>query len=140
MLFDDNTVGIAAIGDASKVHVWRVIREGHMRAELLETGLTLVAVAVGVNQAADCSNVAGLELGYCRADVGDTADDLMSGNAWIDSGHRTPLVTDLVEVRVADTAEKDFDLNVVFTRIAPRDLGGGKWRFRTRTEYAFALY
>jgi hypothetical protein len=133
VLFDDNTVRIAAIGDASKVRVWRVIRERYMRAELLETGLALGAVAVGVNQAADCSKVAGLELGYCRADVGDTADDLMSGNAWIDSGHRTPLVTDLVEVRVADTAEKDFDLNVVFTRIAPRDRGGGKWRFRTRS-------
>src|SRR6187200_1933397 len=102
MLFYYNTVGIAAIGDASKVHVWRVIGEGHVRAELLETSLALVAVAVGVNQAADCSNVAGLELGDCGADVGDTADDLMSGNAWIDSGHRTPLVTDLVEVRVAD--------------------------------------
>jgi len=131
VLFDDNTVGIAAIGDASKVHVWRVVGEGHVRAELLETGLALGAVAVGVNQAADCSKVAGLELGDCGADLGDTADDLMSGNAWIDSGHHAPLVTDLVEVRVADTAEKDFDLNVVFARIAPRDRGGGKRRFRT---------
>jgi hypothetical protein len=133
VLFDYNTVGIAAIGDASKVRVWRVVGEGHVRAELLEASLALVAVAVGVNQAADCSNVAGLELGDCGADLGDTADDLMSGNAWIDSGHRTPLITDLVEVRVADTAEKDFDLNVVFARIAPRDRGGGKWRFRTRS-------
>jgi hypothetical protein len=39
----------------------------------------------------------------------------------------------LVEVRVADTAEKDFDLNVVFARIASRDRGGGKPRFRTRS-------
>jgi len=101
VLFDDNTVGIAAIGDASKVHVWRVVGESHVRAVLLETGLTLVAVAVGVNQAADCSKVAGLEFGDCRADLGDTADDLMSGNAWIDSGYPAPLVTDLVEVRVA---------------------------------------
>ncbi len=120
-------------------HVWRVVGEGHVRAELLETGLTLVAAAVGVNQAADCSKVAGLELGDGRADVGDTADDLMSGNAWIDSRYRAPLVTDLVEVRVADTTEKDFDLNVVFARIAPRDRGGRKRRFRTRRA-AFALY
>jgi hypothetical protein len=133
VLFDDNSVGIAAIGDASKVHVRRVIGEGHVRAELLETGLALVAVTVGVNQAADCSKVAGLELGDCGADLGDTADDLMSGNAWIDSGYPAPLVTDLVEVRVADTAEKDFDLNVVFARIASRDRGGGKRRFRTRS-------
>ena len=98
MLFDDNTVGIASIGDTSKVHIWSVVGEGHVRTELLETGLTLLAVAVGVNQAADCSKVAGLEVGDCGAYVGHTADDLMSGNAWIDSGHRTPLVTDLVEV------------------------------------------
>lgn len=133
MLFDDNTVGIAAIRDASKVHIWRVVGEGHVRAELLETGLTLMAVAVRVNQTADCSKVAGLEVGDCGADVGDTADDLMSGNAWIDSGHHAPLVTDLVEVRVTDTTEKDFDLNVVFAWIAPRDHGGRKLRFRTRS-------
>ena len=133
VVFDDNTVRIAAIGDSSEVHVWRVVGEGHMRAELLETGLTLVAVAVGVNQAADCSKVAGLEVGDCGADVGDTANDLVSRNAWIDSGHHTPLVTDLVEVRVTDTTEKDFDLNVVFAWIAPRDHGGRKLRFRTRS-------
>jgi hypothetical protein len=38
-----------------------------------------------------------------------------------------------MEVRVADTTEKDFDLNVVFARIASRDRGGGKRRFRTRS-------
>ena len=84
----------------------------------------------GVNHAAVCSNVAWLEFGDCRADLGDTADDLMSRNAWIDSGHRAPLATDL-EVRVADTSKKDFNLNVVFARIAPEDHGGGKRRFCT---------
>jgi hypothetical protein len=131
VLFDYNAVRIAALGDASKMHVWRIIGEGHVRAELLESILTLVAVTVGVNHAADCSNVAWLEFGDCRADLGDTADDLMSRNAWIDSGHRAPLATDLVKVRVADTAKKDFNLNVVFARIAPRDHGGGKRRFCT---------
>ena len=133
MLFDYNTVGIAAIGDASKVHIRRVVGEGHVWTILLKTRLTLGAVTVGVNQAADCSNVTGLELGDCRADLGDTADDLMSGYTWIDSWYRTPLVTNGVEIRVADTTEKDFDLNVVFTWIAPRDRGGGKRRFRTRS-------
>jgi hypothetical protein len=133
VLFDNNTVGIAAIGDASKVHVRRVIGKGHVRAELLETGLALVTVTIGVNQAAYCGKVAGLELSDCGADLGDTANDLMSRNAWIDSGHRTPLATNGVEVRMADTAEKDFDLNVVFARITPWDRGGGKGRFRTRS-------
>ena len=131
MIFDYNTVRIAAIGDTSKVNVWRVIGEGRLRAELLETSLALLAVAVGINHAADCSNIAGLEFGDCRTDLGDTANDLMTRNAWIDSGHRTPLATNGVEVRVAYTAEKDFDLNVVFTRVAPRDRGAGKLRTRT---------
>jgi hypothetical protein len=124
VFFDDNTIGIAAIGDASKVYVWRVVGEGHVGTELLETGLALGAVAVGVNQAADCSKVAGLEPGDCGADLGDTTDDFMSWNAGIDSGRPAPLITDLVEVRVADTAEKDFDLNVVFAWVTPGDRRG----------------
>jgi len=95
--------------------------------ELFETILAFGAVTIGVNQAAYCSKVAGLELGDCGTDLGDTANNLMSGNAWIDSRHRAPLVTDLVQVRVADTAEKDFDLNVVFARVTPRDRRGCKW-------------
>ena len=139
MFFDDNTVGITAIGDASKVHVRRVVGQGHVRAVLLKTVLTLGAVAVGVNQAADCSNIAGLNLSDCGADLGDTTDNLMSWNAWLDSGHRAPLVTNLVEVRVADTAEKDFDLNVTFARITPRDRRGCKWRFRTRSRVSLCF-
>jgi hypothetical protein len=61
-----------------------------------------------------------------RCIVRDTADDLMSGNTWIDSGHCAPFATDSVEVRVADTTEKDFDLNVVFARLASWDRDGGK--------------
>ena len=45
----------------------------------------------------------------------------MSGNTWIDGGHHAPFVTNLVKVRMADTAEKNFDLNVVIARITPRD-------------------
>ncbi len=46
MLFDYNTVRIAAIGDASKARVWRVEGEGHVRTELLETGLAFRTVTV----------------------------------------------------------------------------------------------
>jgi hypothetical protein len=98
-----------------------------VRTELLETSLALLAVAVGINHAAYCSNIAGLEFGDCRTDLGDTANDLMTRNAWIDSGHRAPLATNGVEVRVADTAEKDFDLNVVLAWITPWNRSRGKW-------------
>src|SRR3954468_7689791 len=121
MIFDYNTVGIATIGDASKVDIWRVVCEGHMRTILLKTGLALLALTIRVNHAAYCSNVAWLELSDCGTDLGDTADDLMPRNAWIDSRHSTPLATDGVEVGVADTAVKNFDLNIMFTWIAPWD-------------------
>jgi hypothetical protein len=35
-----------------------------------------------------------------------------------------------VEVRVTDTTEKDFYLDIVFARIPPRDRGRGKRIFR----------
>jgi hypothetical protein len=126
VIFDYNTVRIATIGDASKVHIWRVIGGDHVRTVLLKIGLALLAVAVGINHAADCSNIARLEFGYYRTDLGDTANNLMTRNAWIDSGHSTPLVANGVEIGVADTAEKDLDLNVVFTWITPRNRSRGK--------------
>ena len=101
MIFDYYTVGIAAIGDASKMHIRRIVSEGHMRTILLKTDLTLLAVTIRVNHAADCSNIAGPKLGDCRSNLSDTANDLMSRNTWIDSRRRAPLATDGVEVRVA---------------------------------------
>jgi hypothetical protein len=83
---------------------------------------------------------AGLELDDCGADLDDTTDNLMSGNAWIDSGHHAPLGTDGVEVRVAYTADKDFNLNVVLARITLRDRYGIKRRFRIRSSISLALY
>jgi hypothetical protein len=121
------------------VHVWRVVGEGYVWAELLETGSALGAVAVGVNQAAYCSMVAGLELGDCGADFGDTANDLMSGNAWINSRHRAPFVTDLMEIRVAYATEKDFNLNVVFAWVAPWDHEGNKRRFSIRSSVSLCF-
>ena len=51
----------------------------------------------------------------------------MARDAGVDRGHDpTPLVTDLMEIGVADTAEEDFDLYVVFSGIAPRNRGEDK--------------
>jgi hypothetical protein len=128
VLFDDDAVRVTTVGDTSKVHVRRVVGKSHVGAELLKTSLTFRAGTVGVNQAADRSKVARLEFGNCRADLGDTANYLMAWCAGIYGGHHAPLITDLMEVRVADTTKKDIDLNVVFARIAPRDHCWGKRR------------
>src|SRR5687768_12896637 len=111
------------------MYIRRVVGQGHVRTELLQTRPAVGTVTIRVDQATDCSEVTGLELGDCGANLSDTADDLMSRNARIDSGHCTPLITDLMQVRVTNTAEKDLDLNVAVARIAPWNRGGDKLRF-----------
>jgi hypothetical protein len=139
VLFYDNTVRIAPIGYTSNVLIWRVVGESRIRTELFETDPTLRTVTIRINHAADCSKVAGLKLGHCGAHLGNTADYLMSRNAWIDSWHCTPFVTDRVKVRMTDTAEKDFYLNVVFARIASWDRSWIKWRFRIRSSISLCF-
>ena len=136
----DHAIGVASIGDTSEVLVRGIEGEGHVRAELLKAGLALGAGAVRVNQAADRGEVAGFELGDCRADLGDAADDLVAGDDGVDGGHEAgKLVTDSVEIGVADTAEQDFDLHVVFGGITPCDRVGGKRRGRTGSGVSFGF-
>ena len=122
-LIDDDAVRVAAVGDASEVLVGKVVREGQVRAELLKARLALGTGAVGIDHAADGREVAGLEVRHGGADLGDAADDLMAGDARVDRRHHVaPLIADLVEIGVADAAEQDLDLHVVFGRIAARDV------------------
>src|SRR5262249_45229390 len=137
---DNDAIRVATIGDASEVLVREVVSEGYVAAELLKASLALGTGPVGIDHAAHRGEVAGLVLGHCRAYLRDTADDLMARDAGVDRGHdAAPLVTDLVEIGVADTAEEDFDLNVVFGGIAPRDRGGGKRRCRTSSGVSFSV-
>ena len=109
--------------------VREVISESYVRAELFKTCLTLLACAVRVDHAADSNDVAGLELRYSRAGLGDTANNLMARNTGVDRGDRTaPLITGLVQIRMTDSAEENFDLHVCFGWIAPRDRSGRKRR------------
>jgi hypothetical protein len=56
----------------------------------------------------------------------------MAWDARVDGRHHAaPLIAGLVEVGVADTAEKDFDLYVVFGWLSPCNGGSGKRRCRT---------
>jgi hypothetical protein len=64
MVFDDDAVGIAAVGNAAAVSVREVVGEGEVLAELLEASLAFGSRAIGIDHAADGSEVAGLELGY----------------------------------------------------------------------------
>ena len=59
-LVDDDALGVAAVGHASEVLVGAVEGERQVRAELLMAGLALRTGLVGVDQAADRGEVAGL--------------------------------------------------------------------------------
>jgi hypothetical protein len=90
-LVDDYAVGIAAIRDASEVLIGEVIGEGKVRAELLETRLAFGTSAVGIHHATYRREVPGFEPGDCGAGPGDTADDLMAGDAGIHGWHDVAL-------------------------------------------------
>ena len=114
-LVDDNALGVAAIGDAAEMLVGRIKGERHVRAEILKACPALGTRAVRVDHAANRGEVAGLELGDCRADLGHAADDLMARNNRVHGGHEfAPLVTHRVKIGVADTTEQNFDLHIVF--------------------------
>ncbi len=140
VLVDHDAVGISTIGNAPEVLVRGVEGEDLVRAKLLKSILALGAGPVRVDQTADRGEVPGLERGDCGADLGDTADDLVARHDRVDGRHEgAPLVTDLVEIGVADPAEQDFDLYVAFVWIATLDLGGGKRRCCTRSGVSFGV-
>src|SRR5512141_339760 len=101
----DDAVRIPAVGDAAQMLVGEVIGQRAALAELLQSGLALWTSPIGVDHAADCAEVARLELRDRRADLRDAADDLMAGHAGIDGGHDfAPLVPHLVQIGVAYAA------------------------------------
>ena len=132
MFVDDNALGVATVGHSSEVLVGRIVGEGHVRAELLKALPAMMAGAIRVDHAADSYEVASFVPRDRRANPGDTAHDLVAGDAGIDRGHDiAPLVTDLMKIGVADAAEENLELHVAFGRIASWNRGGGQWRCRT---------
>src|SRR5437762_5913468 len=124
---DDDTFGVAAIGYASKMFVRRIESENHVRAELLEAGLTLRAGAVRVDHAADRGEVARFVFRDPRADFCHTADDLMARYDRVIRGHElAPLVAHRMQIGVADAAKQNFDLHIAVSWIAAFDLGGSQ--------------
>jgi hypothetical protein len=91
-------------------------------AVLLFPGLAVLAVAARVDHTTNGGDIAFLEFLYRAANFGDAANDFVSGDTRVNGGHDTlPLVTNLVQVGVADAAKKDLDLHVLRTRFATMD-------------------
>jgi hypothetical protein len=92
-------------------------------AVLLFADLAIVALATRVNHAADCGKVTHLELGHVSADVGHDTQDLVAWYHWVLGG--TPLVSHLVDVRVAHADVCDLQLDVVIAQLTALELRGG---------------
>src|SRR5436189_2748388 len=121
---DDDAFGVAAIGETSEVLVWRIKRENHVRAELLEAGLALWAGCVRIDHAADRGEITWLVLGNGRAHLGHTADNLMARDDRVVCGHElAPLIAHGMKIGVTDAAEENLDLHIAISWIATLDLG-----------------
>jgi hypothetical protein len=82
---------------------------------------------IGTNQAAHGGQVARFEFCDSRTNLGDATNDFVTRNARVNCLHEAaPLVARVVQVGVADAAEEDFDLDVVWRRVATRDGGVGQ--------------
>jgi hypothetical protein len=73
-----------------------------------------------VDEAADPDRVADLEAAHLFADCGDVADNLMARHAGIERAR--PFGADRVEVRMADAAKGDVDLDVARSGPPPLDV------------------
>src|SRR5271166_5809565 len=139
-LVDDDAIGVATVGYASEMFVRRVEGERQARAEVLKPGLTPGTDAVGIDQAADCGEIANLILGNRCAHLRDTPDDFMARNNRVNSRIEfAPLIPDRMEVRVADAAKKDVNLHIVMGWIAPRNCRAGKRRCCAGSGVSFGL-
>jgi len=109
------------------VLVRAVVGQGQVRAELLKASLTLGTCSVGIDHTADSGEIARLEFRNGRSDRRDATDDFVARNTGVDRGHHpAPLIADLVKIRVADAAEKNFELDIMSRRITPRYHSGDK--------------
>jgi hypothetical protein len=87
------------------------------------------AVLATINHESDSRDVADFEFGDVIADSGDRADDLVTWNARPE--RIAPLVASLMDIRMADTAVKDVDLDVMLADNRSYDFERRKWRFGT---------
>src|SRR5581483_1539600 len=94
-------------------------------------------VAAGAADDADGGDVAGFELPHIVAGSDDAADDFVTGDHGID--RVSPLVAGHVEVRVADSAEEDWDGDFSGAGFAATEAVGSQWRLCILRGITFGL-
>src|ERR1700710_1878627 len=102
---------------ARGLFVFAVIGAGEADLAILLQAVTAVrAAAARIDHATHAGEVADLEAAYFSAHGRHAADDLVPGNHGV--FRRAPLAARGVDVRMADTAIQDVDLDVVWARVA----------------------
>jgi hypothetical protein len=101
VLVDDDLRGVAAVGGLAVVLLRVVGLHLALEAVLLLAGPAVLALAAGVDEAADADGVAHGVAGHVVADRGDDAGDLVAGDHRVDA--LAPFVAGLVDVGVADS-------------------------------------
>ena len=103
ILIDHDVFRISAVSHAAGVRIFAVVGEGRAAiAELFQTGLTIFADPIGVDQASDCGQVAFLKFFHAAADFNDSANDFMARHARI--SRPAPLVARNMNVGMANAA------------------------------------
>ena len=118
--------GVAALGGGVAVAaVLRAVGPGHaVFAVLFQAVEAAVAFTAGIDQAADADTLAGGEIVDGGTDPADAAHDFVAGDQRVVLG--APLSARGVDVRVAEPAEFDVDLDVVFLRRPARNRQGNQ--------------
>jgi hypothetical protein len=131
LLGDDDLLRVTAVGRRLAIHLGAVVRRrAAALAELLVVLAAVRAVAARIDEAADAGEVTDLHLLDVRADVRDPAHDLVARDHRED--RLAPLFAGLMDVRMADAAEQNIDLDVVRADRAALDRRRSERLFRGR--------
>ena len=98
-----------------------------LAAVVLLTLQALITLTAGINEATNTGMVTNLELSDIFTDSFDNTSDLVTWDHWEDSG--TPLLSSLMNIRVADAGVLSLDVNVVITDSAALNGVRLKWAF-----------
>src|SRR5438270_11824655 len=102
------------------------VRQHHANlAVLLEAAPTVAAMATGVHHDPNSGEITALESRDLIPHCGDAADDFVTRNYRVD--RLAPLVTCHMDVRVANAAIQNVDLDIVRPELAPLSR---EWRQR----------
>ena len=98
-------------------------------AALLDAFLTTRTRSAGVDEASDADNIADFEFAHTGTNACDVSDDLMAGTHGIN--RVAPFPSHLMDVGVTDTAEINFQENIVCAGLAAREIERFEFGFRS---------